>query len=67
MAQETDQMLKYLEILMNGKSRPDTRNSNNPSGTGTVRDAKDYIPTIDATVEKLNNTFNIYPKTSKPV
>lgn len=46
-------LLKYLEILSNGKIRPDRQ------GGGTVRDAKDNMPEIAAVKTKLNSLFNL--------
>lgn len=46
-------LLRYLEILNIGKSRPDK------TGGGTVRDALMYIPTIEGVVNKLNEILQI--------
>jgi len=50
---EIDLNLRYLEILMNGKSRPGRPSTNGTVG-GTIRDAKDNIPEITAVKERLN-------------
>lgn len=51
---QTKLLLSYLEILSNGKIRPDKR-----SAGGVIRDAKDNIHEIEAAKLKINQLLSL--------
>ncbi len=59
--QKLHHLLRYLEILSNGKIRPD-RSDN----CGNIRDAKENIPDINAAKTEINNILQLELISVKP-
>lgn len=59
-AERTKLMLEYLRMLQDGRARPDKH------GGGSVREANDNRPDIDAVKDAINNEFGLYPDRDDP-